>query len=363
MNEFIHNHAILIEISAIILTSFVVSWVILNIFHRVVPRLEKASRFLLASLLKSLYAPALILIWSLCLSTVIPLIFGVNNGESDFILSFREFVILLIIFWFAMRYISSIEGEMLVRPLSGNNPILRDKTNIRAIAQVLRITLIVVVALALLQTVGLKITTLLAFGGAGAIAVSFAAKDTLNNLFGGLMIYWDRPFSVGDWIRSPDRNIEGTVENIGWRLTRLRTFDQRPLYIPNGIFSTIAIENPQRMNNRRIKKVIGLRYQDAGKVKDILSDIENMLKTHPEIDTSRYLMVNLTDFGPSSLNFFVYTFTKTTNWAKFQAIQQDVLLKIIDIVINRGAGFAFPTTTLHIEDKQIFQNTDNSEDK
>ena len=103
-----------------------------------------------------------------------------------------------------------------------------------------------------MQALGYSISGVLAFGGIGGIAVGFAAKDLLANFFGGLMIYLDRPFSVGDWIRSPDKNIEGTVEEIGWRLTRIRTFDKRPLYVPNSTFTQISVENPSRMLNRRI---------------------------------------------------------------------------------------------------------------
>ena len=96
--------------------------------------------------------------------------------------------------------------------------------------------------LTLLQTLGLSISGLMAFGGMGGIAVGFAAKDILANFFGGLFIYTDRPFSVGDWIRSPDRDIEGTVEKIGWRVTRIRTFDKRPLYIPKEPSGPAAVE-------------------------------------------------------------------------------------------------------------------------
>ena len=81
----------------------------------------------------------------------------------------------------------------------------------------------------------------------GGIAVGFAARDLLANFLGGLSIFMDRPFAVGDWIRSPDREIEGTVEDVGWRVTRIRTFDQRPLYVPNSVFSTVALENPSRL--------------------------------------------------------------------------------------------------------------------
>ncbi|MEE8269727.1 MAG: mechanosensitive ion channel family protein, partial [Nitrospinaceae bacterium] len=197
------------------------------------------------------------------------------------------------------------------------------------------------------------------FGGIGGMAVGFAAKDLLANFFGGLTIYLDRPFAVGDWIRSPDRDIEGTVENIGWRLTRIRTFDKRPLYIPNATFTTIAVENPSRMLNRRINETIGIRYDDAGKMETIVGKVKNMLSNHPEIDTGRTLIVNFNAFAPSSLDFFIYTFTKTTDWVYFHEVKQDVMLKIIKIIEEEGAECAFPTSTVHLADKEIFKDLDS----
>jgi MscS family membrane protein len=160
------------------------------------------------------------------------------------------------------------------------------------------------------------------------------------------MIYLDRPFAIGDWIRSPDREIEGTVEHIGWRLTIVRTFDKRPLYVPNSVFTKLALENPSRMTNRRIYETIGIRYSDAAKIDSIIRDVREMLVNHEQIDKSQTLIVNFNKYASSSLEFFVYTFTRTTNWVTFHEIKQDVLLKIIDIVHARGADFAFPTTTL-----------------
>ena len=152
---------------------------------------------------------------------------------------------------------------------------------------------------------------LLAFGGMGGIAVGLAARDLLANVFGGITIYLDRPFAVGDWIRSPDQDIEGTVEEVGWRRTLIRTFDKRPLYVPNAVFTTIAIENPSRMLNRRIKETIGIRYDDVSRVRAILDDVREYLQTSPLIDQSVTLMVNFDSFGPSSLDFFIYCFTRT----------------------------------------------------
>ena len=190
--------------------------------------------------------------------------------------------------------------------------------------------------------------TLLAFGGIGGLAVGFAAKDLLANFFGGAMVYLDRPFKVGDWIRSPDRDIEGVVEDIGWRLTRIRTFDKRPLYVPNATFAQIALENPSRMLNRRIFETIGIRYDDAGKMAVIIDQVRQMLEQHPELDNTQTQMANFNKFAASSLDFFIYTLTNTTDWIEFHRVKQDVLLKVIEIIERNGAECAFPTSTLHV---------------
>lgn len=255
--------------------------------------------------------------------------------------------LVFLIAWFFQRLITGIEAELLRE--SGGLIGSTDKATVRAVAKLARITLWLIAALMALQTLGVSISGLLAFGGIGGIAVGFAAKDLLANFFGGLSIYLDRPFTIGDWIRSPDKPIEGTVEDIGWRLTRIRTFDQRPLYVPNAVFSQISVENPSRMFNRRIYETIGLRYQDAHSMAAIVGQVRAMLENHPDIDLSRTLIVNFVSFGASSMDFFVYTFTKTTNWVEYHQIKQDVLLQILGIIHDQGADVAFPTQTLHVE--------------
>jgi len=277
-------------------------------------------------------------------------IYPLPGAVQQAVLAANDTCMVLLLAWFIARLIKGIEGEMLAPTRSGASS--ADRATVRAVAKLGRITLWVVAALMVLQSVGVSISGLLAFGGIGGIAVGFAAKDLLANFFGGLSIYLDRPFTVGDWIRSPDREIEGTVESIGWRLTVIRTFDQRPLYVPNAVFSQIAVENPSRMFNRRIYETIGLRYQDADKVGAIVTQVREMLQQHPAIDPRRTLIVNFVSFGASSLDFFVYTFTRTTVWVEYHAIKEDILLQILDIIHANGADVAFPTRTLHVQREQ-----------
>lgn len=263
-----------------------------------------------------------------------------------------------IVVWALLGTIKQIE-EILVSPMKMKKPM--DYTTVNAVSKLSRAVVIITAVLIVMQTLGYSISGVLAFGGVGGIAVGFAAKDLLANFFGGMIVHLDRPFKVGDWIRSPDRNIEGTVEHIGWRVTTIRTFDQRPLYVPNAAFTTIAVENPSRMYNRRIYETIGIRYADVSQMADIVSDIRSMLENHEEIETQRTLIVNFVAFNSSSLDIMVYTFTKTTQWVRFHEIKQDVLLRISDIIEGYGAEVAFPTRTLHLPDGVRLSGEDNGE--
>lgn len=252
-----------------------------------------------------------------------------------------------VLVWALLRLVKEAE-KILTSPLKVRQPM--DYTTVSAISKLLRAVVIITAVLTVLQTLGFSISGVLAFGGVGGIAVGFAAKDLLANFFGGFIIHLDRPFKVGDWVRSPDRNIEGTVEHIGWRLTTIRTFDKRPLYVPNATFTTIAVENPSRMTNRRISETIGIRYADVHAMKKIVDEIRDMLKNHEDIAADKTLIVNFLAFNASSLDIMVYTFTKTTQWVRFHEVKEDVLLKISDIIESHGAEVAFPTRTLLLPD-------------
>ncbi|HEX6590801.1 MAG TPA: mechanosensitive ion channel family protein, partial [Moraxellaceae bacterium] len=186
----------------------------------------------------------------------------------------RELLVIFIMAWFLIRFVGRAEHELL-NPPPGKAPV--DATSAHAISKLLRISIGITAFLILLEKLGYSVAGVMAFGGIGGIAVGFAAKDMLANFFGGLMIFLDRPFSIGDWVRSPDRDIEGTVEHIGWRQTRIRTLEKRPLYVPNSMFASIAVENPSRMTYRRIRETLGLRYDDWNKMADIVARTQAML--------------------------------------------------------------------------------------
>jgi MscS family membrane protein len=269
----------------------------------------------------------------------------VDTGLAEIIDPARYLAVVGLMALFLTKFIRGVEAALVKQG--------SDITTVSAVGKLLRVSVLITAALTMLQTLGVSISGILAFGGIGGIAVGFAAKDLLANFFGGLMIYLDRPFAVGDWIRSPDREIEGTVVHIGWRLTEIMTFDQRPLYVPNSVFTNIALENPSRMRNRRIYETIGVRYCDAGKMQVIVDEVRAMLASHPDIAPERTLIVNFNAFAASSMDFFVYTFTRTTDWVAFHGIKERILLEIVRIIESHGAEFAFPTSTIHISPEAV----------
>jgi MscS family membrane protein len=346
--DFLGKETWIIQVFIVVLLMLVINFMQKRALSRLLLRAEKSYNLWDDAFIGSLQKPLGLLIWVLGLTFAAEII--QDHAETslfEIVPAVRDVGVIASLIWFMVRFISAGEENVITRAQQQEDGI--DRTTVVAIGKLLRLAVIITGVLVILQTLGFSISGVLAFGGIGGIAVGFAAKDLLANFFGGLMIYLDRPFSVGDWVRSPDKEIEGTVENIGWRLTCIRTFDKRPLYVPNSVFTTIAVENPSRMTNRRIKETIGIRYDDADKMDEIIKDVTGMLKQHEAIDTNQTLIVNFNTFAPSSLDFFIYTFTRTTNWVKFHEIKQDVLLKILKIIEQHGAQVAFPTSTLHVD--------------
>jgi len=336
-----------IQVFAVVFMALLFDFIQRSLLKRLHRKLESTRNPWDDALIRSALRPLSALIWIVGITFAADIIATETKAPLfEAVAPLRHVGIIATLAWFLTRLVSNMQQSIIDRGMASGEPY--DRTTADAIGKLTRVSILITAALVILQTLGFSVSGVLAFGGIGGIAVGFAARDLLANFFGGLMLYLDRPFSVGDWIRSPDREIEGTVENIGWRLTTIRTFSKRPIYVPNSVFANIAVENPSRMTHRRIKETIGIRYDDADKMEHIVQAVENMLQQHPEIDSSQTLMVNFNSFAPSSLDFFIYTFTHTTKWMKYHDIKQDVLLKIEKIIRDAGAEIAFPTSTVHV---------------
>ena len=333
-----------VELFVIVLLTVFGSYFVRRFIRTLKTRAEKTQSQWDDTFFAALQGPARTLVWVVGLTLALERASVGLDIEAVFA-PLRSALVIATLTWALIRFVDRVQRRMMHDPKTDD----LDLTTVDAIGRLIRITVLITSGLIILQTLGFSVSGVLAFGGLGGIAVGFAAKDLLSNFFGGLMIFLDRPFGVGDWIRSPDRDIEGTVESLGWRLTTIRTFDKRPLYVPNATFLSVAVENPSRMSHRRIYETIGVRYDDADQIQVVVERVKKMLEQHPDIDSSQTLMVNFNQFGPSSLDFFIYCFTNTTVWTEYHMVKEDVLLKTYDLITELGAEVAFPTQTLHLQ--------------
>jgi MscS family membrane protein len=278
-------------------------------------------------------------------------------GSAFYILDQKEgirgvfqVIISLIIIWIIINFSRKAEEIILQKQAQ-----TIDRISLDLIVRIVRAALILCGVLLILPLFKISISGILAFGGVGTIVVGMAAKDMLANVFGGMIVTLDKPFRIGDWISSPEKEIEGYVEHLGWRMTKIRSLDKQPIYVPNSLFSTVVLQNRSRMSHRRIKNTINLRYQDADLIETILGEIRKFLYSHPHVDKDQLCVVRLEDLADDCVRVSLYLFTKKTSHADFAEFQEDIYLNIMRIVRKNGGDFAYPTRTLYIHQDSLKQ--------
>jgi len=215
------------------------------------------------------------------------------------------------------------------------------------IRKTLKIFVLIVGVLMAIDNLGYNVAGIIATLGLGTAAIALASQDTLKNGFGALMIMLDRPFKIGDWIQVGDQ-VDGTVESIGLRSTKVRTFPKTLLSIPNGVLANDYVNNWSRMPKRRVKQTVGVTYDaTADDMDGIVEDIRRILREDEAVDQD-FILVNFTDFGESSLDILVYYFTRTINWLEYMDVRQRINCQIMRAVESRGLSIAFPTRTVHL---------------
>lgn len=214
-------------------------------------------------------------------------------------------------------------------------PLLRD---------VAKVALILLVVVAVAQNWGYSPAGILAGVGIGGLALAFAAQDTVANVFGSFVVFSDRPYKIGDWIQLA--GIEGTVEQIGIRSTRIRMFDKALVSVPNKIVTNESIFNYSEMPVRRISLNVPLsRECEPEQILAVVQDIRALLRSHPGID-QEYWVTSFSELNAYSLDILVYCFTRSTVWEEYLDVRQDLLLRIMAICRSHQAELAFPTSTV-----------------
>jgi len=205
----------------------------------------------------------------------------------------------------------------------------------------------VLAVLFLIQNLGYSVSGLVASLGLGGLTVALAAKDTVSNFFGSIIIIVDSPFKVGDWIKTG--NVEGVVEAIGFRSTKIRTFEKSLVSVPNFAIANQSVENFSLRKRRRIRFSLGIEYRTSiEKIELALNNIRKLISENKNIHDD-FFLVNLNRMADSALEIFVYCFTTTSVWKDYLEIQEALYLDILRMLEREGIGVAFPSQSLYIE--------------
>ncbi len=243
--------------------------------------------------------------------------------------------------WLAIYVIDA--GAQIIekrRPEAANAVIRLTATLLKALAVIIGLFVI------FYYFAGINLTAVVAGLGVGGIAVAFAAQKTIENFFGGVFLIWDKPIRLGDYCKAGDHT--GTVEHIGLRSTQIRTLNRTVVSIPNGQLSTLSIENFTLRDRFLFRHTLNLRYETtAEQLRYILVTVRELLYRHPRVDSAT-ARVRFIAFGQSSLDVEIFAYVFESDINEFYAVQEDLLLRIMDLVESSGSGFAFPSQTLYI---------------
>ena len=281
------------------------------------------------------------------------LFFALIFKEPQFVKNILNTLIVYDIFWAILSVVEALRGLVYKWIGTFSKDLTKEIGNF--FITILKVLISGVGLGAMLQVWGINVTALVASLGIGGLAFALAAKDTAANLFGSFSLLADKSIRIGEWIKVA--GVEGTVEDIGMRTTKIRSFGKSLITVPNQSIANNPIENFSRRGIRRIKINIGLTYStSSSQLNKIVEEIKYMLHNHKGIANKETLLVNFNKFQDSSLNIFIYTFTSTSNWAKYMNIREEVHFEIMKIVEDNGASFAFPSQTIYMQDDETPQN-------
>ncbi len=258
---------------------------------------------------------------------------------ENYINAFRSTAFVLCVAWVLLRWKNVIKRDFL-----NKDPHQRkiDAGFVHVAGKILSIAIIVLSLMVVLQIWGLNIAPLIAFGGIGAAAIGFAGKDVIANFCSGLMLYVNRPFMVGDAVFLPERNLEGTIEEIGWYMTTIRDKEKRPVYLPNAIFSQAQVINSSRMTHRRIEEKIGVRYEDFSRIPELVERLKAAIGSHPDIDTHLPILIVLNGFNQFTLDLYIDVYTLETRYEKYLMVKHEILMLIYKELMEAGAEMPVP---------------------
>ncbi|MBA94262.1 MAG: hypothetical protein CMP21_00635 [Rickettsiales bacterium] len=287
-----------------------------------------------------------ILIWSLSASLTF---FELSEPVLNFCLKTAKVLTYIGFVWLGLRLTSYFQVFFVEK--SKKTALKFDDLLAPLLGKVIKVLLIIVGLISVAEILNLPLASLLAGLGIGGIAIAMAAKDTIANIFGSLTVVADRPFSIGDWVKIKD--VEGTVEHLGFRSTRVRTFYNSLVSVPNSILLTASVDNMGERRYRRFNTMLSITYDTpVEKIEAFCAGIRELIDLHTDTRKDYYL-VHLNEFSASSLDILLYVFFQTPTWEAELAARECLMLDCIRLAQKLSIEFAFPTQTLHLNQETV----------
>lgn len=332
--------ACVIIILTLFLRKFLVNLVV-SIFRRITRRTKTA---LDDTLIQAIAPPARLLIVAAGFSIALGLM-GIPIHGQSFAGHVLRTMVAFAIFWALYRAGDNL--ATIFERIARRTHTALDDVLVPYINKGIKLIVVIIAISAIAKEWNYDLGALLTGLGLGGLAFALAAQETLANFFGGLTIMMDKPFQIGDWIQTQE--VEGTVEDIGFRSTRIRTFAQALVTVPNSSLAKSNITNWSKMGKRKVEFNLTVTYDTtAQQMENLLSRIRNMLKSHPGVHPET-MYVNFDSFGESGLNVLVYFFTNSTDRQKFLEVKEDVNLKLMQILDELGIKLAYPSMSVYLE--------------
>ena len=327
-----------------LLLALALGWLLGWLTRQVLGHLAQRTETTWDDLLLERLSPPITFFWALVVASALRPALALDGGLDDLIARVLKAGFFLAVFWGAFRAIDVAFGVLAEAPaarrdvgLRGLIPLLRKAAKVAALALGL---------IAVLTELGFQVTSLLAGLGIGGLAVALAAQKTVENLIGSVAIGVDQPFRVGDFVAVD--GIQGTVEQVGMRSTRLRTLDRTLVTMPNGKLADLRIESFAARDRFRLAATLGLSYSTtASQMRQVTDGIRTLLVSHPANGPDAPL-VRFTGFADSSLTVEVMAWLMAPDFNAFAALRAEILLRMMEIVEQAGTGFAFPTRTVQL---------------
>lgn len=326
--------------------------IITAFFERVVfPRMGRARDGLLGQMLESLLQPLTAFIGVSGLFGAVQVILAPGEVEPDpglittaFVTQVYEIACTVLLIWAIMRIIDVLGAHFQQR--AREEDLLVDVPVIPLLQRSLKIFIGVIGAIFVLQHAGYPIAGILGGLGIGGLAVALAAQDTLSNIFGSIIIFTDKPFKVGDWVVIGE--VEGFVETIGFRSTRIRTWPRSLVTVPNKMIADKQITNWSAMPVRRVYFNLRIAYDASAEQMQALSaGINKIIEEHPGVDKDYYL-AHFTEFGTDGLEILIYYFTSSVIWKEHLQVKEEVNLSIMRLVEEIGVSIGKPGRDVYL---------------